>query len=143
MATINDIKEAMKNHNEGFYLVDYEFEWFPVSRNNTMIITPLKGAQITSMYVNEDNKLHAIVKEERYKEFNPINITVKIQKCPAKDHYTEYTELNSDFDKDKIILTIYDKCGYPQYYVYKDMTNEYWIHEYNLNKTNNLLGSIF
>ena len=76
MATIDDIKEAVKNHNEGFCLDDYEFEWYAVSGRNTLVITPLKGAQIISMYVDNNDKLHAIVKEEPYKQYNPINITV-------------------------------------------------------------------
>ena len=70
MATIDDIKETVKNHNEGFYLDDYEFEWYAVSGRNTLVITPLKGAQIISMYVDSNDKLHAIVKEEPYKQYN-------------------------------------------------------------------------
>lgn len=103
MATIDDIKEAVKNHNEGFYLDDYEFEWYPVSGRNTLVITPLKGAQIISMYVDSNDKLHAIVKEEPYKQYNPINITVRVQKCPIPGKGYS-TELNPDFSKDKIIL---------------------------------------
>ena len=34
------------------------------------------------MYVDNNDKLHAIVKEEPYKQYNPINITVRVQKCP-------------------------------------------------------------
>ena len=41
--TIDDIKESVKNHNDGFYLDDYEFEWYLVSGRNTLVITPLKG----------------------------------------------------------------------------------------------------
>lgn len=142
MATIDDIKEAVKNHNEGFYLDDYEFEWYAVSGRNTLVITPLKGAQIISMYVDANDKLHAIVKEQPYKEYNPINITVRVQKCPIPGK--EYsTGLNPDFSKDKIIFTIFNKCGYPEYYVYMDIRNEYWMNEYNLKKASNLLGSIF
>ena len=70
------------------------------------------------------------------------NITVKVQKCPIPGKGYS-TELNPDFSKDKIIFTIFNKCGYPEYYVYMDMRNEYWMHEYNLKKASNLLGSIF
>lgn len=142
MATINEFKEAIKNHNDGFYLNDYEFEWYSVSGGDTLVITPLKGAEIISMYVDNNDKLHAIVKEEAYKHYNSINITVRVQKCPipGKEHSSK---LNPDFSKDKIIFTIFNKCGYPEYYVYMDFRNEYWVHEYNLKKASNLLGSIF
>ena len=42
--------------------------------------------------------------------------------------------MNPDFSKDKIIFTIFNKCGYPEYYVYMDFRNEYWMNEYNLKK---------
>lgn len=142
MANINDVKEVVKNHNDDFYLDDYEFEWHTISVKNTLVITPLNGAQIISMYVDTNDKLHAIVKEQPYKEYNSINITVCVQKCPIPGK--EYsTELNPDFSKDKIIFTIFNKCGYPEYYVYMDFRNEYWMNEYNLKKAANLLGSIF
>ena len=43
MATVNEIKEAIKNHNDGFYLNDYEFEWYSVSGRATLVITSVKA----------------------------------------------------------------------------------------------------
>lgn len=127
-----------KNPNEGYYLDDYEFEYMDKDPQcDTLIINPLKGAEIVNLYLDYQNHLHAIVKEQPYLQYNPITITVKIQHAPVcKMEYT--TKLNPDFDIDNILVIGKNDAGYPQFYIYKDMQCDYWINEYNLTHTKNL-----
>lgn len=144
MATIDPVAEVKRSPNEGYYLDDYEFEFIDKNDNHckTLFISPLKGAQIVSFYLDYCNHLHAVVKEQPYLQYNPINITVKLQHAPICGRTYE-TKLNSDFNIDNIILCGKNKAGYPEFYIYKDMNCEYWVNEYNLTKAKNILGSVF
>lgn len=117
----------------GWYLDDYTFEFAtPDNHCNTLIISPLENAKIISFYMDNRGRLHAIVKEQPYLQYRPINITVKLQKCPD-EHGIYFTKINNDFDPENILLTISDN-GMPQRYVYKDMSCEYWKKESNIQK---------
>lgn len=144
MAVVDPVAEVKRSPNEGYYLDDYEFEFIDKNDNNckTLNISPLKGAQIVSFYLDYHNHLHAVVKEQPYLQYNPINITVKLQHAPVCG-MTYSTKLNSDFNIDNIILCGKNEAGYPEFYIYKDMTCEYWVNEYNLTKAKNILGSVF
>jgi len=141
---MNTITGVTKNPNEGYYLDDYEFEFVDKDDNacKTLIINPLKGAKIVSLYLDYHNHLHAVVKEQPYLQYNPTTITVKIQRAPVcKMEYS--TKLNSDFDIDNILVCGKNDAGYPEFYIYKDMKCQYWVDEYNLTNAKNLFGSIF
>ena len=140
---MSNIENMEKNPNEGYYLDDYEFEFVDKDDScKTLIINPLKGAKIVNLYLDYHNHLHAVVKEQPYLQYNPTTITVKIQHAPiCKMSYS--TKLNTDFDIDNILLVGKNDAGYPEFYIYKDMQCQYWVDEYNLNHTKNLLGSIF
>lgn len=128
--------------NKGWYLDDYEFQYINSDVNcNTMVITPLENSKIISLYVDKRSHLHAIVKEQPYLQYRPINITIKVQDCPDT-HRKYYTKLNGDFSSDKILLTVQHEDR-PSVFIYKDMDCQYWQKQQSLENAKIFFDSNF
>lgn len=140
---VSPVSGVEKNPNEGYYLDDYEFEFIDKDEHcNTLVINPLKGAQIVSFYIDCHNHLHAVVKEQPYLQYNPIPITVKMQHAPVCNMNYQI-KVNPDFYIDNVVICGKNGAGYPEFYIYKDMNCKYWQDENSMKRAKNILGSIF
>lgn len=125
-------------NNAGYYLDDYQFSYVgnePATK--TLIISVLENAKIVSFYTDKNGQLHAIVKEQPYLKYRPINITVKVQDLShTQDRY--YTKLNEDFVQDDILYEV-KKDWCPVAYIYKDMSCKYWQDQKNIEEIKKLI----
>lgn len=129
-----------QNNYKGWYLDDYEFEYInSESTCNTLVITTLENSKIISLYTDKRSHLHAIVKEQPYLQYRPINITVKVQDCPDV-HKKYFTEVNNDFNPDDILLVV-PHNDRPSVYIYKDMECEYWKKDQSILSVKNYLSN--
>lgn len=81
--------------------------------------------------------LFAITMEDQSKEFLQTLVTVKVCSCLL------FYEVPNDFSIDKILYTIKDKQGNPEYFVYEDDKCEYWKKKRRKNKISNIMSPIF